>query len=318
MNLTAEQIRAHLPWQALTDALDDIFRTDVVAPLRHVHDIPVADGPDAALLLMPAWIANEYIGVKQVNVFPGNNTRGESGLTGHYLLSCGRTGRHLIEIDGNVLTARRTAAASALASRYLSRPESRSLLIVGTGRMASHLVPAHMSERDIDTMRIWGRRREAAEALAEQLGDIGATIEIVAPDALAQAVAESDIISCATLSRQPLVRGEWLAPGSHLDLVGSFAPHMREADDEAMRWGAVFVDTREGALAETGDLIDAIAAGAVSESDIHADLLDICGGAHAGRRALDDSADAITVFKSVGTSREDLAAAILAYRNASA
>ncbi|QTP57462.1 ornithine cyclodeaminase family protein [Billgrantia antri] len=313
MILNAEQVTKALPWGALVDALSDIFTRTVHSPVRHHHHMHVPSDPEATLLLMPAWLEGEYLGVKQVNVFPGNSARGEPGLSSHYLLSCARTGRHLAQLEGNELTARRTAAASALAARYLARADADELLMVGAGRMGRRLIPAHRAIRPIQRVRIWDIREESAHALAEELRTEGIDAQAVPADGLAAAAGRADIISCATLSRDPLIRGEWLTPGTHLDLVGSFTPFMREADNEVMRRGAIFVDTREGALSETGDLIDPLDSGVIDESDILADFPDLCAGRHAGRQELTDPDRAITVFKSVGASVEDLAAAILAY-----
>ncbi len=316
MYLDAEQVKQCLPWHALIDALDTAFTQTIEVPVRHHHHMQVTDDPDATLLLMPAWIENQYLGVKQVNVFPGNNARKMPGLTSHYLLSCGKTGRHLAQMEGNALTARRTAAASALASRYLSRPDAETLLMVGTGRMARNLIPAHLAVRDIKRIRIWGVDENSVADCIQDLADSGLTVEAVPFEGLAVAVADADIVSCATLSPDPLIKGEWLTPGTHLDFVGSFTPTMREADDEVMRRGEVFVDTL-AALHETGDLIDPIKTGVIREDEIRAEFTDLCNGRHAGRSALNDADSAITVFKSVGTSQEDLAAAILAYQQAS-
>ena len=313
MFLNAEQVTQALPWNAMVEALDDVITRTVHSPVRHHHHMHVPGDPDATLLLMPAWIEGQYLGVKQVNVFPGNSSRGEHGLSSHYLLSCARTGRHLAQLDGNELTARRTAGASALAARYLAREDAKELLMVGAGRMGHRLIPAHRAMRPIERVRVWDIRESSARALVEGLVAEGVDAQMVPSDGLAEAAGRADIISCATLSREPLIRGEWLSPGTHVDLVGSFTPQMREADDDVMRRGSIFVDTRAGALSETGDLIDPIASGAISETHILADFPDLCGGKHAGRSALDDADRAITVFKSVGASIEDLAAAIAAF-----
>lgn len=313
MILDAEQVTEALPWDALVEALADIFTRTVHSPVRHHHHMQVPGDPDATLLLMPAWLEGQYLGVKQVNVFPGNSVRGEPGLSSHYLLSCARTGGHLAQLDGNELTARRTAAASALAARYLAREDASELLMVGAGRMGRRLIPAHRAVRPIERVRVWDIHEASAAALVADLQAEGLDAEVVPAEGLAEAAGRADIISCATLSRDPLIRGEWLTPGTHLDLVGSFTPFMREADDEVMRRGAIFVDTRAGALSETGDLIDPLESGVIAEADILADFPDLCEGRHVGRGALPAPEQAITVFKSVGASVEDLAAAILAY-----
>lgn len=318
MQLDAEQVQNALPWGLMIDALSDIFaRDDVCSPVRHHHNIQVPGEPDATLLLMPAWIPGEFLGVKQVNVFPGNNARNLPGLSSHYQLSCGKTGRPLVLLEGNEITARRTAAASALASRFLSREDSSELLMVGAGRMARRLIPAHMSVRPIQHVRVWDRHSAGAEALVAELRESGIDAEVCTDDQLQQAAGHADIISCATMATEPLILGDWLKPGAHLDLVGSFTPTMRETDNRAMQRCNVFVDTRAGALSETGDLIIPIREGAFAEDSICAEFSELCRGLHGGRAALEDPANSITLFKSVGDSREDLAAAILAYRNQS-
>ena len=317
MYLNAQQLAEALPWDALIEALSEIFTRTVHSPVRHHHKIEVPGDPAAMLLLMPAWIEGEYLGVKQVNVFPGNNAKGKPGLSSHYLLSCAKTGLPLGQFEGNELTARRTAAASALASRYLSRPDSTRLLMVGAGRMGRYLVSAHRSVRDIEEVLVYDLNIEAAQAFARDISAQGISARAVTLEGLPQAAAAADIISCATLATEPVIRGKWLKPGVHLDLVGSFTPSMREVDDDVAARCTIFVDTREGALAETGDLIQPIRNGIISEKDVIAEFSELCAGKHAGRSALKDSAQAMTMFKSVGASVEDLAAAILAYQRTS-
>lgn len=313
MQLDATTLTNTLTWPALIDALNDIFTQEVTSPVRHHHTISVPEEPEATLLLMPAWIEGRYLGVKQVSVFPGNNAKGIPGLTSLYTLSCGLTGKMLAQMDGNELTARRTAAASALASRYLSRPDTASMLMVGAGRMGRKLIPAHCSVRPIDQVWVWDRNQDAAKALVDDLNQQSLTAHLVKDCDLPNIAGAVDLISCATMAQQPVILGEWLRSGTHLDLVGSFTPTMREVDDNTMKKAAIFVDTRAGALAETGDLIMPIRDGVISEQDIQAELTELCGARHAGRTALPESNQAITLFKSVGDSREDLAAAILAY-----
>jgi len=317
MQLNATQVQDALPWSALIPALKEIFTRDVCSPVRHHHTLEVAQAPNATLLLMPAWLENEYLGVKQVNVFPGNNALNIPGLSSHYMLSCGKTGQPLAQLDGNELTARRTAAASALASRFLSREDASELLMVGAGRMGRRLIPAHMSVRPIELVRVWDRNQDTAESLVAELQAADINAVVCAKEALEQAARQADIISCATMSTTPLILGKWLKPGAHLDLVGSFTPSMRETDNEAMQNSAVFVDTRAGALSETGDLIMPIDQGAITADAILAEFSELCSGQHTGRHSLANPQTAITLFKSVGDSREDLAAAILAYRTCS-
>lgn len=313
MYISANDLAQYLTWPKLVEALRDIFTTNVHSPVRHHHFMNVPDAPQATLLLMPAWIEGKYLGVKQVTVFPGNNAKGLPGLTSLYTLSCGQTGQTLAQMDGNLITARRTAAASALASSYLSRPDTHSMLMVGAGRMGHVLVPAHMSVRPIDTIWVWDRTPAAAAAFVTQLNAEGHNAKACSTEQLAKVAGSVDLISCATMANDPIIKGEWLKPGTHIDLVGSFTPTMREADNKTIQKAAVFVDTRAGALAETGELLIPIQEGVFSANNIIAELTELCGKQHSGRVQLDDPENSITLFKSVGDSREDLAAAILAY-----
>lgn len=298
-----------LPWPALIDALRDAFAGDVQVPLRQHHTVPVPGEPDATLLLMPAWQPGGVIGVKLVTVMPGNGSRGLPAVHGLYTLFDGTTGELRALLDGATLTVRRTAAASALAARFLGRADARRLLIVGTGALAPNLAAAHAAVRPYEAISVWGRHPEKAQAVAQALVAAGLPARPVTD--LETAVGEADVVSCATLSTEPLVRGHWLQPGAHVDLVGAFTPAMRESDDEVMRRGTVFVDTRAGATHEGGDIVQAMASGALDPSDIAAELAELCRSEHPGRRSQSE----ITVFKSVGTALEDLAAAALAVRN---
>ena len=307
------EVTAALDFPALVESLRQMFRTGCEAPLRHHHTIKSETGaPDATLLLMPAWQSGRHIGIKMVTVFPGNAAADLPSIMGAYLLLDGKTGEPVALLDGPALTARRTAAASALAASYLARPDCERLLMVGTGALAPHLVEAHATVRPIRRVAIWGRNKEKAQALARRLSRPG--LEVTAAADLEAAAREADIVSCATLSKDPLIRGAWLAPGAHLDLVGGFTPAMREADDEAVRRARVFVDTRAGAAKEAGDIVHPLAAGAITEDDIAGDLFELTRGTRAGRRYHDQ----ITFFKSVGTALEDLAAAQLALERARA
>ena len=313
--LDAHALNSALPWAALIEALDEIFTRDVVEPVRHHHNLGVPGEPDATLLLMPAWLEGEYLGVKQVAVFPGNNARGEPGLNGIYLLSSARSGRPLLQLDANTLTSRRTAAASALASRYLSRSDARVLLMMGAGRMARSLSAAHRAVRPIERVYVWNRNPASARRLASHFEDKDLDIRVCSNRALPEVVAQADIISCATMATEPILKGEWVQPGAHIDLVGAFRPDMRESDDAVIRQSAVFVDTRAGALVEAGDLTQAIDSGAFDPSRVQAEFCELCSRQHRGRDQLDDAHRQLTLFKSVGAAREDLAAAILAHRN---
>jgi ornithine cyclodeaminase len=303
---SATDLASALDYAPLIDRIEETFREGCTVPVRHHHTIPAIGEADATLLLMPAWRDGNFVGVKVVTIFPGNSARGLPAISASYLLFDGSTGVLQALLDGSELTSRRTASASALASRYLSRPDSSRLLMVGTGTMAPHLVCAHACARPIRQVAIWGRSPEKAKSLAAALG--GSDLEASHVVDLEAAVGEADIISCATLATEPLILGGWLRSGQHLDLVGAFTPQMAEADDAAIARARVYVDTREGALVESGELVGALERGVIGADDIHGDLFDLTRGAIAGRSGSDE----ITLFKSVGTALEDLAAATLA------
>ena len=302
---SAEETRDMLPFDALIEALREMFRAGATVPMRHHHTITLDGLPDATLLLMPAWNPAGLGGVKVVHVNPGNTGMGMPALSSSYLLFDARTGRHLAMLDGGEITNRRTAAASALAARYLAREDARRLLVVGAGRVASNLADAFRAVRPIEDVTVWDIDAQMAERLALRLNGEGLRAEATLD--LEAAVAGADIISCATLATEPLIAGAWLMPGQHLDLIGSFRPHMREADNEAVSRARVFIDT-DGALKESGDLIDPIQSGVLTEAQIAGDLFGLCRGTAAGR----ESEQEITLFKATGTALADLAAATLA------
>lgn len=304
--INADGVLAATPMPALIDAIDEAFRHPPVAPARHHHTMEVGNGePDATMLLMPAWSPGEIVGIKVALVFPGANALNLPAVQATYLVSDGRSGSLLAVIDGSMMTARRTAAASAVAASYLARDDASTLLMVGTGAQAPHLIEAHCSVRPISKVLVWGRQQCKAEALVAEHGLDNITYEVISD--LESAARSADVISCATMSEAPLIRGQWLKPGAHLDLVGGFKPTMRESDDDAVKLAKVFVDTREGALSEAGDIIQPILNGIMSETDIVGELSELCTGACTGRTATSD----ITLFKSVGASLEDFAAAQL-------
>lgn len=317
---SAQEVDAALDDVALIDRLDALFRAGCEMPTRHHHPVKAPLGPgsaDAMLLLMPAWTAGAggRIGVKVVTVFPDNGKQRLPSVYGQYLLMDGTTGQPLALLDGGVLTKRRTACASGLAARYLARADASKLLMIGTGALAPHLIRVHAKVRPIREVAIWGRTPTHAESLAEELvrtlpSDLGRPVTVRAVTDRAKAVNEADIVSCATLSKTPLVEGDWLRAGQHIDLVGAYTPHMRESDDKAVWRAQVFVDTRAGALKEGGDIALPLANGTIDEDDVLADLFDLSRKNHSGR--LPGDATSITLFKSVGAAVEDLAAAELA------
>ncbi|UTW14269.1 ornithine cyclodeaminase family protein [Marinobacterium rhizophilum] len=300
--IQAKEIADLLAWPALIERLRRTFQEGVESPGRHHHAMHRPDG-EATMLLMPAWESAGYIGVKVVNVFPQNSAHRLPAISGVYLLCEGQHGTPLACIDGSELTRRRTAAASALAASMLARKNADTLLVVGTGQLAPMLIEAHSRVRPIKRVLVWGRERGEAVKLASHYAD---HFETAAVDDLRSASGQADIISCATLSTEVLIQGDWLRPGTHLDLVGAFRPDMRECDANALARAEVFVDTYAGAQGEAGDILQAIQEKAFRFSDIQADLFELVRGEKPGR----SSDTAVTLFKSVGASLEDLAAAI--------
>src|SRR5262249_22922287 len=345
--LDADAIAAALTYPTLVEALREAFRADIAVPVRHHHTIahvpakwppvrrqghaptqahvpakwppvrrrghaPTQEQPgrDARLLLMPAWTesgaaADRFLGCKIVTVSPDNAAAGQPSLHGRYLLMSGAAGAPLALMDAQALTAWRTAAASALAASYLARADAEHLVMIGAGALAPHLVRAHMAVRPIRRVTLWNRTHGRAVALAFGLTVTG--IEATIAEDLEAAGGEADVGFCATPATEPIVRGAWLKPGAHVDLVGGFTPKMREADNDAIKRARVYVDTRAGAGKEAGDIVIPLRRGILTQKGIRGDLFELCRGKAKGRT----SDKQITLFKSVGSAIEDLAAAML-------
>lgn len=305
--IDAASLSKTLPYGALVDAIDAAFSGGVTVPVRAHHDVPVENGQNSTILLMPAWSDDGFIGVKTVVVAPENASKGLPAVQATYQLFDRETGQPLALMDGPELTARRTACASALAARYLAAENASKLLMIGTGVLGYHLPQAHAAVRPIKEVRVWGRNSENAEKSAAALRAAGLAAEMT--EDLSSSVEWADIISTATLAKEPIIDGNWLRAGQHVDLVGAFRPDMREADDTVVKRARVFCDTKAGAMKEAGDLCDPLARGVIREKDVLADLFELSSGHYIFERSTDD----ITMFKSAGTAIEDLAAAMLAY-----
>ena len=304
-----KNVASSLQYGILIEALREAFSSKITAPERVQHTIENKNGSDATLLLMPAWKMGEHIGIKIVSVFPENTTQNMSAVHANYFLMNANNGKPIAIMDGTELTLRRTACASALAADYLAKKNADTLLMVGTGNLAPHMIKAHCVVRDYSRILIWGRNEEKAERLALSL-DVKDK-EIVAKKDLKEASNVADVISCATLSQRPLIMGDWIKPGQHLDLVGAFTPDMAEADSKAIAMSKIVVDTYEGALSESGELINALKEGRIEKKHILSDLRQLV---MEEKNIRNDSND-ITLFKSVGTALEDLATAELVIDN---
>jgi ornithine cyclodeaminase/alanine dehydrogenase-like protein (mu-crystallin family) len=295
---------AALDFHRLVPALREMFITGCEMPSRHVHQVPGA-GAGMTVLIMPAWLPGRAMGIKTINIAPGNAALGLPGLHATYVLYDASTGVPLAQMDGSELTSRRTAATVALAASYLARPHARRLLVLGAGRVASLLPAAYRCVRPIERVAVWNHRPERAQALAARWREEGFDAEAVTD--LAAAAGEADIVSCATLATEPVLQGGWLVPGSHLDLIGSFTPAMREADDDCFRGVRVFVDSEE-AWQKSGELLGPVSRGVLGTGGAGT-LTQLCRGELEGRRDVNER----TVFKSVGIALEDLAAALLVH-----
>ena len=304
--LTAEELHSTLNYPELVAALRQGFTKNYLVPPRmHLnYDHSPQKAPNT-ILLMPAVKSGEDAGVKIITVVPENGRIGLPGIQGIYYLMDATTGSPKALLEARSLTNWRTAAASALASTYLSREESQRLLMVGTGSLAPYLIEAHAAVRPIRSLFIYGRNQEKVLKLAKQFSGQFQQIEVVTD--LAAAVPQADIISLATFSPTPLIHGSWLRPGQHVDLVGSYQPDMREADDEVISRGRVFVDDLEMAPRESGDLAIPLATGIITMDDLQGDLFGLSQNKVQGRKTDEE----ITVFKSVGHALEDLVAAQL-------
>jgi len=303
-NETIDQV---LNYDKMLEALYKIFISKFTMPVRHHHFYNTPDSAENALILMPAW-TDKYLGCKQVIVAPKNADQHLPAIHALYTLFNAETGVPLAQMDATKLTSVRTACASALAAKYLARENAENLLVIGSGSVAYHLAQAHSSVRNYKHIEVWARNTDKAQALLDCLKEQGFTNVFLAKD-LQTAIQKADVISSATLSKEPIIKGEWLKPGVHLDLIGSHTPKTREADDEVIRRSTIYADSREGALHETGELAIPIASGLLDPKDVQADLVELCKANKLARK----NEEEITLFKSAGLAIEDLAAALMVY-----
>ena len=304
--ISAGELRSVLHYRMLIERLRQGFRAGCALPPAQRYDVPTYGERDATLTLRPAWVAGRHIGVMVESHFPDNPRHELPVTTGCYLLLDAKTGTALALLDAKGLITQRTAAAAALAASYLARPDSGRLLVMGTGALAAHLIEAYSVALPIRQVLVWGRDGAKAERVAARFRR--GAVKVSATADLEGAVRGAEIIACATAATTPVLRGEWLSPGVHIDLIGGTTPEAREADDEVIRRGRVFVDSRERALLEAGDIVQPLATGALLPDDIAGDLFDLARGERSGRRFYDQ----ITLCKAVGCALEDLIAAELA------
>jgi alanine dehydrogenase len=301
LHLATDLIHAMADYPGLIAALKAMNRGGVDAIDRMLLSQHRVDRSQNDWLLLPAWRFDSYFGIKLVSVFPDNPTRSLPAVQGLYALFEGKTGTPIATLDGAALTLVKTAANSAMAADLLSRIDAKTLLVVGGGALAPHLIAAHCAARRIDRVLWWNRRPEMLDPTP--LRAQGLPVEIAGD--LETAAAQADIISTATRATEPLIRGEWLRAGCHLDLVGGYLPEMREADDMAFsRATRHYVDARLTTVEVAGDVCGPIKAG-LATPDTFIDMFELNRGEKPGRQSPAD----ITWFKSGGGGHEDLAIA---------
>jgi alanine dehydrogenase len=313
--IDGEAVHRALDYPGLIDALERYHHEPPPQMDRSWLEAEPGSASSDGFLVLPALQPGEMLGAKLVTVFAGNLTRAEGmpSVQALYTLFDARNGAPLAVIDGTAMTYRKTAADSALGARFLARDDARHMLMIGAGGMAPHLIEAHLAVRPgIERVTIWNRTAERAVALCTKLGNLEVALE--AATDLERAVRAADVISCATLSRAPLIFADWLQPGTHIDLVGAFTTDMVEADAGVAAIAEVHVDSRWFTIGHCGDLDRPLDQDLIDESDIRGDLYELCQGKAKGR----SGPYAITMFKNGGGAHLDLMTARFLWERTSA
>ncbi|HET6621346.1 MAG TPA: ornithine cyclodeaminase family protein [Dongiaceae bacterium] len=308
--LDAEAVQHFGDFRRLVPAIQEMNKQGTDRVERILVSQPLPGDAQNDWLMLPAWQYGKCFGIKIANVFPGNTAKNLASVQGAYLLFDGGTGETLCGLDGPMLTLRKTAANSAAAADWLARKDAETLCMVGAGALASHLVEAHCAVRPVRRVLWWNRSRPALERAMAALAPRLPKVALVAADDLHDAISSADIVSAATMAREPLVKGAWLRAGTHLDLVGGYRPDMREADDDCIKAAKRhYVDARFTTLEIAGDLTQPIASGVLDPAAV-IDMAQVARGEAPKRR----SDDQITWFKSGGGGHEDLATAWAIYK----
>lgn len=307
--ITEDQVHAALSYPALIDALQEAYAGEFNMPPRQVFMLDEKDDNTNAFAVLPSW-NNDFIGVKAFTYFPDNAGPEFKSLYSKIMLFDRAHGEPLALVDGTSVTFWRTAGISGLATRLLSREDSSTLLVLGTGNLCSYSVRANLSVRPIQRVLIWGRTLTNAEKVVAQMSAEFPDIKIeVAPDVEA-ACAEADIIVAVTGSHEPVVKGDWVKPGTHTDFIGNHHAVKRECDTALILKSKVYADSRVNAFKEAGEILVPISEGVFKEEDIVAELTEMC----AGTATLRENDEEITLFKSIGMAMSDLVGAGLAYK----
>jgi len=314
--LDADKLLDCLPFATLVDELAAMHREPIGLVDEMLMESTDASDNVSHFFIRTGWQPEKAVGAKVITVFPRNNQQREwPSIQAVYILFEGINGTPIACLDGTALTWLKTASDSALGSQLLSREDIESMLMIGAGQMAPHLVSAHCEIRpSLKRVQIWNRTADKAQQLCDSLAEKFPQIDFTPVAEIESGARQADLICSAIGCQQPIIEGAWLRPGTHVDLIGAFTADMREADDEALQRGSLFVDARETTIKHIGELMIPLASGVISEADVLADLSDLCQQRHSGRQ----SDDEITVFKNGGGGHLDLMCARILHRHCQA
>ena len=307
--ISAEEVHVALQYPDLVDALQVAFSRDFTMPPRSVFLLDENDDNHDAFAVLPSW-NDAVIGVKAFTYFPDNPRPKYDSLYSKILLFDRAHGEPLALVDGTSVTFRRTAAISGLASRLLSREDSQTLLLLGTGNLATYIIRAQASVRDLRRVLVWGRTPANAQKVVDQMAGELVGIDVSVVGDLPTVCGEADIIVSATASHEPLVLGDWITPGTHTDFIGNHHATKRECDTALIAKSKVYADSRDNCFKEAGEVLVPISEGAITKDHVIGQLTEMC----MGTVPLRTSDEEITLFKSIGMARSDLVGANCAYR----
>lgn len=314
--LDADKLLDCMPFTTLVDELSAMH----LEPIGLIDEMLMESTDDSDnvshFFIRSGWQPEKAVGAKVITVFPRNNQKRDwPSIQAVYVLFEGVNGTPIACLDGTALTWLKTAGDSALGSKLLSRENIESMLMIGAGQMAPHLVSAHCEVRpSLKRVQVWNRSSDKAQQLCERLATRFPGIDFSTVDDIESGARQADLICSAIGCNQPVIEGAWLKPGAHVDLVGAYTADMREADDEVLSRGSLFVDARETTINHIGELTIPLAAGVISEADVLADFSDLCQRRHSGRQ----SDDEITVFKNGGGGHLDLMCARILHQHCQA
>ena len=306
--ITAEEVNRALEYPGLIDALQDAYSKPFSMPPRQVFPLDDAEDNHDAFAVLPSW-NDDVIGVKAFTYFPDPKP-GDKSLYSQILLFDRENGSPLALVDGTSVTFWRTAGISGLATRLLAREDAATMLLLGTGNLASYIIRANASVRKLKRVTIWGRTQSKASALAEAMQKELPNIEVSTSTDLQGSCEQADIIVSATGSHEPLVLGDWVQPGTHVDFIGNHHATKRECDTSLVTKSRVYADSRVNAFKEAGEILVPISEGRLTEEDVVGELTEMCAGAVPLRQ----SSEEITFFKSIGMALSDLVGASCVYR----